>query len=101
MCTSRSHGGTIYGNCSTTSVSRVGLDYLPRTNLVEASNNDESVMNIQRIREFVRTRLLSIMDIRWADIPDRPLDVFAFKTQLGTAGQLSFENATSPPMWII
>lgn len=57
---------------------RVGFDYLPRTNLVKASNNDESVMNIQRIREFVRTRLLSIMDIRWL-IPGR-LDVFALKT---------------------
>lgn len=53
-----------------------GLDYLPRANLAEASNNDESIMNIQRIREFVRT--LSIMDICWL-IPDS-LDVFAFKT---------------------
>lgn len=75
---SSSHEGAIYSNCLTTSVPRVGFDYLPRTNLVKASNNDESVMNIQRIREFVRTRLLSIMDIRWL-IPDR-LDVFALKT---------------------
>lgn len=57
-------------------MSTAGLDYLPRTNLAEVSNNDESIMNIQRIREFVRT--LSIMDICWL-IPDR-LDVFAFKT---------------------
>lgn len=63
-------------NCLKTSVSTAGLDYLPRTNLAEVSNNDESIMNIQRIREFVRT--LSIMDICWL-IPDR-LDVFAFKT---------------------
>lgn len=67
---SSTHKNTIYGkdrgegNCLTTSVSRVGLDYLPGTNLVEASDNDESVMNIQHIRGFVRTRLLSIMDIR-------------------------------------
>lgn len=63
-------------NRSKTSASTTGLDYLPRTNLAEVSNNDESIMNIQRIREFVRT--LSIMDICWP-IPDS-LDVFAFKT---------------------
>lgn len=45
-------------------MSGVGLDYLPGTNLVEASNNVESVMNIQRIRGFVRTCRISIMDIR-------------------------------------
>lgn len=82
-------------------MSRVGLDYLPRTNLAEASNNDESVMNIQRIREFVRTRPAIHYGYPLADIPDRPPDVFAFKTQLGTAGQLSFETATSPSMRII